>query len=205
VTQGLPSTLPADFLRFAREKRQGITGFHGFYRLYGKASPSPYSLLEWNTPDCWRFAWPQLPSSLFFLGGSAWGDQYAFNLDAPEQGVLFLDAYEMAAETIAPTFTAFLADEFGRIAVAPYDERVLQAHSRFGALNWEDAIALVPPLLLARDEASCELVPSNMRSVMIMNGDVSSQLSSIPESARISGVTTYVDSKGRERLRLLIH
>jgi hypothetical protein len=192
-----------DMLRFLREEHPRLA-YHGYYRLLGAAGESPYTLSGWNDPSCWRFAWPELRASYFIIAFTAWGDQYAIDLDDSRRGVLFLDASEMVEEPIARGVQEFLSGEFQRIDSAPYDSRTVRAFGRIGPLAWDEGLGFVPPLLLADEEASCEVVKMNMRSLMIINGDVCSQTRELPAGALVERIETYQDELGRERLRLVV-
>ena len=193
--------LPADFCENLGS-REGCLAFHGYYRLLGVGGRSPYDLATWNEPQCWKFAWPSPVEQFFCVGFSAWGDQYVYDLRAPERGILLLEAYDLHAEPVARSWTELVESEFQRLDQAPYDVRVLEAFDKWGPLNWDEGLALIPPLLLAENEDACDVIKMNMRSVMIINGDVYSQLQDMPEDLEIAGVSTYVDALGRERLRL---
>jgi len=193
--------LPKDYRAFC-QKGTGISAFHGYYRLLGCSGHSPYTLEEWNDVSTWRFAWPQLKKSYVSIGFSAWGDQYMFDLENPLKGIFFLEAYEMASEPLAETFTEFLNGEWARLSENPYDERMISSFERFGSLRHDEGLALVPPLLLASSESQCDVMRMDMRALLIANGDIFTQMRSLPPHSQVTGVQPYTDEKGRARVRL---
>ncbi len=199
----LPSTLPKEYKMFLNTN-DGMSIFHGYYRLLGTRTPFPYTLRDWNEPECWRFAWPDLKSSYFFIGFSAWGDHYCFDLENIRKGVLFLDANEMVEEIIASDFEDFIRNELAILQIKPYDTKIFEAYEKFGDLNWGESISLIPPLLLVENEDQCHFNKMDMRAMMIVNGDVYNQINEISnENVNIKGLDTYTDDLGRERIRIV--
>src|SRR6185369_15259976 len=71
------AAFPAEHQALLRQLN-GCTVSRGAYRLLG-VRPEPHlDLATWNAPETWRFAWGPLAEPYVFIGGSAWGDQYAY-------------------------------------------------------------------------------------------------------------------------------
>ena len=82
----------------------GVIGLRGFLRIY----PEPL-VAAWNERDCWRFAWGELAEGWRFVGGTAFGDQYALRAGSDE--VFVLDAFTLAATRSWPNVAALVASE----------------------------------------------------------------------------------------------
>ncbi len=189
-----------DFLN----SNDGMSLYHGYYRMLGMQTPFPFTLEEWNKSSCWRFAWPDLNPSYFFIGYTAWGDQYGFDLKNVEKGVLLLDAYEMVEETIAKDFGEFIEKELTTLRARTYDSQIIKAYEQFGELRWGESIALIPPLLLVESEYQCQFNKMKIESLMIINGDIYTQLNQMGDGeVFVHKLETYNDDEGRTRIKLI--
>ncbi len=201
----LPDGLPDDYLNFLNSNNNGLSAYHGYYKLLGRAVDAPYNLRDWNAVECWRFAWSELKTSYFFIGFSVWGDHYAFDLANIDKGIVLLDAYEMVEESITRSFEGFMKQEFSVLNTQLYDSKVCEAFNLFGELQWEESITLIPPLLLSESEDVCQFAKSNMRTMMILNGDLYTQLSNLTDqNIAIQKFETFCDEKNRERLKIVV-
>ena len=197
--------LPDDHLTLLSESN-GITGFHGYVRLFGLGCESCVDLRQWNDRETWKFAWKNDDLGSFVcFGETAWGDQYAYRVEelrAGGESVYFLDAFEMEPEVIAKTFEEFVEGELARYSAEPYDKLVVAAYHRFGDLGWSDHITYIPSLLLGGEERAENIHRLNGRASMIINGDLWSELSSAP-GGEVKGVETFIDEHGRMRTRVV--
>lgn len=185
----------------------GVLIFGGYYKLFGIEDNVPLDIQTWNTDEYWKFAWERRATDFLCFGTSAWGDQYAYHLSSLEQGqkaaVFQLDAFSMEAEKIANSFDEFWEKEFLRNARTPYDSMVINSRQKLGKIKWNELLAFDPPLLLGGTEDTSQSVKMNARSVMIANGDLVSQLDSLPDHAKVMGVKSYIDSSDRARIKVL--
>jgi hypothetical protein len=185
----------------------GCSAYGGFFRLFGIGDGALPNLVAWNDPETWKFAWGNKAAAYIAFGTTAWGDQYAYH--APDgqvddiAPVFLMDAFTMEVERLSDDFDAFLKDDFQRNALEPYDSMVPPTRTKLGDLTDADLLAFQPPLQLGGTEMASSCVKLPARSVMIANGDLSTGLEILPETARVAGVEPYVDEKGRSRLRLV--
>ena len=56
----------------------GLTVYHGGFRLFGVRDEPYLDLATWNESETWRFAWGDRITPFVFFGETAWGDQYAY-------------------------------------------------------------------------------------------------------------------------------
>ncbi len=183
----------------------GIMTFHGYYRLFGVACDPCIDLVRWNERETWKFAWePDLDRYLAF-GETAWGDQYAYQLEELQAGkpnVYVLDAFEMVPEPIAASFEEFLENELVRCSRSPYDQLTIDAFRRIGALDWSDHITYIPSLLLGGEERSENVHRINGRASMIVNGDLDREMKK-GQGTVVDSIATYTDAQGRLRTRIV--
>lgn len=193
--------LPADHFDFL-SKANGATAFAGYFRIFGIGAGWP-DAGEWNSSDCWKFAWAGRCSGYWCFGETAWGDQYAYRLgNEPDGTVYFLDALSMSPTTVAPSFGDFLETEFLRCALAPYDGMTTRARQRFGPLEAREHLVYSPSILLGGEERIEFVQKMDARAAMIANGDIAVQLDTGPLDAQVKGVRPVHDEQGRARLRL---
>lgn len=196
-----------------REHRQllqlsnGIEAFHGYIRLFGLYTTESIDAIEWNQYEYWKFAWGNKCSGFWCFGETAWGDQYAYAIQAPSEEkrpeIYFLDAFSMSAEIVAPSFGDFFEQEFIRFAKEPYDQTVTLARQKFGRLGLKSHLIYVPSLLLGGKEDIANVQLIDARAGMICNGDIASQLASVPPESATIGIQPFEDEQGRARLKLL--
>jgi len=217
---GLPSHLLAAFqgevgFRLPSEHSEflsgsnGLTVHYGYYRLFGIGCHGPVNMVEWNSPDCWRFAWDDRCSPFWCFGETAWGDQYAYQLDDLRQGrpapVYFLEGVAMTPEIIAESFPDFMHREVVRNAVNPYDRMTPLARQRFGPMSTGFHLVYSPSLLLGGTTTIDNVQVMDAVTAMVFNGDLATQLDNGPPEGRARAVEPYHDEKHRMRLRLLWH
>lgn len=185
----------------------GITAYHGYYRLFGVDSAEGGDLLAWNDPSTWKFAWAEDLTDYLCFAETGWGDQYAYSIQELGIGgtsrVYQLDAIEMKAELICADFDDFIAQEFLPCAENPYDPMTAIAYKRFGALEWESHVMHTVPLLLGGQANADNLTKTGARVGMIINGDIASQCSGDAKARRIRALEPYLDTEGRTRIRLV--
>lgn len=187
----------------------GVSIFHGFFRLFGTGNDVTPSMEVWNSKQFWKFAWNGMADGFLCFGTTAWGDQYAYQLDSLKRGgdpkVFLLDAITMEAEELSKNFEDFWHNEFLRNSESPYDSLVIKWQKRVNLLDWEELLIFQPPLQLGGHDETAECTKLNMRAAMIANGDLSMQLNKLPEHAQIMSVDSFTDDHGRTRLKLNTH
>src|SRR5580658_8064198 len=127
--------LPSEHQELLRSSN-GIEAYAGYVRLFGLYTMEGIDSVLWNQPDYWKFAWENRCSAYWCFGETAWGDQYAYAVEALRGGtdakVYFIDALSMTAEVVATSFTDFLQNEFLRSAKDPYDDMIKRARQKLG-------------------------------------------------------------------------
>lgn len=199
--------LPATHLEFLKIAN-GVSIFGGYFRLFGCSTPTTIDMIEWNSPDVWSFAWKNKPlDDFWFIGETAWGDQYAYRRDELRQSskpkVLFLEGITMNAEVIADDFSMFLESEILRNALQPYDVNLVAARRRLGDLEPLEHISYFPSPLISGEEVVDSISKLDAVASMIVNGDLSSQLAEQAKDRPIQEVQPYEDSNGRMRMRVV--
>lgn len=193
--------LPRSFEKFLATTN-GARSADGYFRIFGIGSRSEIDGLVWNAPDTWKFAWPENLQDFWCFAETAWGDQYAFELDGKSERVLFLDAISMQAESIANSFADFYQNEFLRNVASPYDEMTRQAQRRFGALSPAEHLVHSPSILISHAQDIEQVQRMPLVAAMILNGDLFSQLGTEEQIRPLKGLQTYLDAKGRTRTRV---
>ncbi len=184
----------------------GVTAFGGYFRLFGSAPGSPIGLKRWNDLEAWKFAWPPRVRRFYCFGCTALGDQYAYAQDDLVEGrdrVYFLEGLALQPEVIAESFLEFFDREFLRNARQPYDDAIRQARRRHGELRSSEMLVYSPSPLLGADERVENLMKLDAYASMILNGDLASQVAEESVDRKIVRVETYVDERGRTRLRVV--
>ena len=131
LLSGSGAPLPLDHARLL-SLSNGLDAYGGYFRVFGVGPWSVRDMRRWNAPDGWRRAWAGRADGWWFIGETAWGDQYAY-ATAGEDPLEFdatvyrLDACRLEAEPIAACFGDFLRDEVARNAAAPRDETTVAA------------------------------------------------------------------------------
>jgi hypothetical protein len=195
-----------ELLRWAN----GLTGYGGYFRILPIAPNERAEWLptidEWNDTETWKFAWPESVAEYCCFGETAWGDQYAYKRSELSRGrsaVYFLDAVAMQAEPVARSFEEFMQKEFLRNCRAPYDEMTVRARQRLGNVLASEHVIHVPSVLLTDSEDIDSVSKMPATAAMIINGDMASQLLDQLESREVSSVESYLDAKGRTRLKVV--
>lgn len=189
----------------ALRESNGVQVFGGYFTLFGIGSNVPIDIRLWNEKSYWKFAWGNRCDNYLCFAETAWGDQYAYNIEELKGGserVFLLDCLSMDVSSIAQSFNEFLECELFRVASGPYDVLIKEARELFGNLPaGEHLIYNLSPLLGGVDDTS-NIGKMPARSAMICNGDVAIQLDEGPADRMPSGVEAY-DDGGRMRLKLL--
>ncbi len=184
----------------------GLMAYDGYFRLFG-VSGVVTDLALWNQRDTWKFAWPSLAEDFLCFGETGWGDQYAYRLSELESeaaaSVYYLDAFSLQTRKLAKNFAAFLESDFLRNAKDPYDEFLVAARRKLGALESSEHITYVPSILVTGEESVEHICKMPARASMIANGDMDRQLSEEAQSRPIAGIMPFVDEQGRMRLEVL--
>lgn len=174
---------------------EGLIALDGFFRIY-----PAWMLPSWNAFEEWRFAWGDLAVGWEFVGGTAFGDQFARR--ASEQGVCVLDAYTLS---IARHYDGI--DELLRVEPALFldeNEGLIEAIvRRLGAPAQEEHVAFAPPPRITGDMLEERAMKLPRALSMILNGDVATQAERLVGRA-VDRVETWIDADGRARLRLCV-
>lgn len=181
----------------------GLTVADGYIRMYGVAGSAPIDALEWNHPGFWRFAWQNLPPDYWFFGGTAVGDQYAYQQakGLPAQ-VVKLDCFEMSVAATWRTFADFWTQEVAESIEHPSDALLAQVRDRIGPIDAGESIVFTPPPLIAGRTIIDGARRVSSRLAMIINGDIATQMQTLPEGAIIKRLSDYIDELGRARVRI---
>jgi len=185
----------------------GLTVYHGYYRMFSIGPSRTIDAVRWNYPECWRFAWDDRCSLFWCFGETGWGDQYAYKLADLREGrspsVYFLEGLAMTPEVIANSFTDFLHGELIRNAIAPYSEMTRLAKERFGPLQANLHLVYSPSILLGGEDSVENMQLMDAVTAMVFQGDIATQIDNAPTGKRVSSVEHYQDDKHRMRLRLI--
>lgn len=167
------AVLPLDHLRLL-SLTNGLDAYGGHVRLFGIGPGGLRDMRWWNHPEGWRRTWCGRTDGWWFIGETAWGDQYAYAM--PEDPLLFdgavyrLDADRMEPEPVAESFAEFLRWEIGRSAVLPRSDATVAARERFGDLDPDSQLAYVPTLLEGGDDDPANLVVLPAGTAMALRG-----------------------------------
>ena len=141
------------------------------------------------------------------LRETAWSDQFCYAIESLQEdenaAVLFMDAYSMTPQILAPSFAEFFQNVFVRSAKEPYDAMTRLARERFGVLEVTDHVVYNPSIILGGSEDIANVQKMNARSAMICNGDIAIQLDEGPATGSVKAVQPYEDDMHRMRLRLI--
>jgi Protein of unknown function DUF2625 len=198
-------TLPDGHVALLRESN-GLLLYDGYFRILGLGGSVCGDLRDWNVAETWKFAWPQDLSGYLCFAETAWGDQYAYEVDrlrAGEERVVFLDALRMKPRILSGTFSEFAERYLVRNAVEPYDSVLRAARDELGALPPGVHLVFSPPTILTGEERVDQIVKVEAREAMILNGDLWTQLGDAPEGAAVAGLEAFVDDAGRQRMRVV--
>jgi hypothetical protein len=187
------------------KKSNGIEAYGGYFRLFGFGFDKYQDLVTWNSDEVWKFAWRNLVKDFCCFVETAWGDQYAYNIEESKKSpnVYFLYADSMFADLIADSFETFIDKEFLRCAINPYDFMITLVRKKIGDLDSRTHITYSPSLMLGGEESLNNVIEINAINSMILNGDIATQISNQNEDYEIKKVEIYQDSKGRNRLRII--
>lgn len=185
----------------------GIDTFFGFFRLYGISGTANVAMEAWNDTQCWKFAWGHLCDSFWCFGGSAWGEQYAYEVTElakmEDPPVYLLDGLSMNATILESSFGHFVLGEQLRNAQQPYDAMTVTAFKTIGPLEPNRNVVYSPSLLIGGTENIEHVVQMDSACAMICNGDMAMQMNAAQSDWILEGCETYSDDRGRLRVRLL--
>ena len=77
LLSGSGAPLPLDHARLL-SLSNGLDAYGGYFRVFGVGPWSVRDMRRWNAPDGWRRAWGGRADGWWFIGETAWGDQYAY-------------------------------------------------------------------------------------------------------------------------------
>lgn len=205
LLEKLGITLPSDH-RAALYESNGAEVYGGYVRLFGVATDKSIDAARWNEPEFWKFAWQGRCSNYWCFAETAWGDQYAYDINALSGGdaqVYLLDGLSMTPTLVASSFSEFLEKEFFRSAKEPYDVMLIQARQALGDLEIGTHLVYAPSILLGGTEDVAHVQKMDARAAMICNGDIATQLDAGPPEGEVKGITPYEDADQRMRLQLV--
>lgn len=205
TSYGLKIRLPSSFTSLVNNTN-GISVYFGFFRIFGYKSSLCFSIDEWNDPSFWKFAWGNRCDDYLCFGETAFGDQYAFSINDLQTGkerVYFIEGFAMSPEIIADDFNTFLENEFLQNSTKPYDSMISEAQSKFGKLLTTEHLVYSPSPLIGGPEISDNIHKLSARTAMIFNGDLALQLDESSDAKEVSGITTYKDANGIDRLKII--
>lgn len=185
----------------------GLECFGGYFRLFGLSEKRRINMFSWNSNKLWKFSWGDKLQSYWCFGETAWGDQYAYRLDDKSgidtTEIYFIECVTMVPEKIDDSFETFLAREILRNASNPYDEILVDVRAKLGDLPLDKHIVYVPSPLLGGAEDPSNVQKMDAIASMIVNGDLYSQLATLPQEQVIKELHPYVDENGRNRLKVV--
>jgi hypothetical protein len=178
------------------------------YRLFGIDNGRTASLVAWNRPATWKFAWKGEADPYLCFGESVLGNQDAYRWDELASAGAKPRVYELYAVTLEPildygSFEELLRQRYALLADDPYHARIRQARERLGSFRPDQHLVYVPSPLLVEGRVDVqELMPMDAATAMILQGDLASQLGSRESLDGFEGLETYQDQEGRERIRV---
>ena len=204
VLGSLAGRLPASH-RELLQQLNGMTVFHGAFRLFGVRAEPWLDLTQWNALETWQFAWDERVEPFVVFAETAWGDQYAYRWsesgDGLEPEVYFLEGTLLRPRAFAASFDEFLADEFIRNARSPYDEMVTQVVARRGPIPADQHWVYVPSVALGGPELIDNVMELPAVTAMTYAGDLATALLVRP-GVHPTAVEPWTDGRGRSRLRV---
>ena len=183
-------------------RANGIRAAWGYRRLYG-VGDEPEQIGPWNTPEMWKFAWPDALDDYLMIAGSGWGDQYAYRISELRRGVETIHRLErssmgLSRDAVADDPAMFLR-AFLMEARKP-GPPVHEARAAIGDLGPNELAILLPPPAITGAGPS-RLTKLFAPGVLIANGDVRRQLTDPANwDRRATGVVPYEDELGRPRM-----
>lgn len=193
----------AEVLRWSN----GVEAYDGFYRLFGIGGGGAIDAVAWNHPRCWRFAWNTSVNRYWFIGESAWGAPYAYEIDSFRGGepipVYILSGLTMTPQYRVPSFAEFFDKYFVPSAVSPRDQMSVSAREKFGRLGVGTHLVFSPSPLMGVTPVLDNVMQMDAVAAMIIQGDIATQLASAPPGGRLTRVEPYEDDNHRMRLRLI--
>lgn len=170
-----------------------MIGLSGFFRIY------PESFVPaWNELDRWRFAWGELAQAWRFVGGTAFGDQYASRPGSDE--VFVLDAFTFAVTRSWPNLAELVASE-PALFLDESAEIIEDVVQLLGAPPAEQHVVFAPPPRISGEMHASGAMSLPAETAMILNGDIALQALEALGKV-VEGVETVVDDAGRPRIRL---
>lgn len=198
----LPS-LHRDLLK----QSNGIEAYAGYLRLFGVDTVKAVDAMQWNQYEFWKFAWGDRCREYWCFAETAWGDQYAYAVDAVKQvedpEVYFLDAFSMRPKVVASSFVNFFHDEFLRSAKEPVDFMTVRAREKLGRMEISCHLNYAPSIVPGGQEDIDHVIKMDARAAMISNGDIALQVEAARDDAVILGLQHYEDQLHRARIRVI--
>lgn len=201
-TEELTGLLPPNHARLLQQLN-GLTVFHGAFRLFGLRPEAFLDFHQWNEASTWKFAWDERVEPFLIFGETGWGDQYAYRLDASgalEGTVYFLEATMLRPEPLADSFDDFLRDELLRNATKPYDEMTVLAHEKLGPLPAGSHWVFSPPIALGGPEEIENVIEMPAVTAMVYAGDLATALQGADPEGQFRALLPWTDHLGRSRL-----
>jgi hypothetical protein len=194
--------LPADHCAALRQSN-GAEIYGGYGRLFGVDTENSIDIARWNHPSCWKFAWNGRCSQYWCFAETAWGDQFAYNIDELRGGsgqVYCLDCLTMDPMIVASSFSEFMEEEFIPSVMIPL---TIEARRKFGQLYLGNHLVHFPSLLIGGTERIENIEKMPAQAAMICNGDIAIQVDAAPPGRRLVRMTTYEDEAKRPRLQFV--
>ncbi len=186
-------------------RSNGVRLYDGYFQLFPTQAANAWTIMSWNEPSTWKFAWPDGIGEYLCFGETVWGDQYAYRrdvLNGGATGVYFLDALRMQPRQLSETFEEFGERYLVRNATSPFDSVLRAAHDLVGPIEPGMHLVFNPPLLVTGEERLDRLVRMPAREAMILNGDLWSQLANPPSGSHVHRMKVVKDEEGRERMHV---
>lgn len=179
----------------------------GYFRIFGLNAANPTSLLSWNAPNLWKFAWDGKADDYLCFGETAWGTQTAYRLDElgthDEPAVYMLDSNAMEPSVLFDSFQSYVETGFRQNAVHTYSEDVIRARKDVGDLSIEEHVVFVPSILITGAAELSGIQKMGAATAMILNGDLYRQLGEERADRPIRQLETYTDDLGRVRIKVI--
>ncbi|WP_299749670.1 SMI1/KNR4 family protein [uncultured Tateyamaria sp.] len=200
TTEVLPDA-HAEFIN----KYGALSCYGGYFRLLGISEHE--DIRSWNDDATWKFSWKGRISDYICFGMDGFGSQYAYKKESDgrlaSETIYLLDFASMQPLDIAKDFEQFLADEFLKNAIQPFDEQIIKSRELLGSLNIGQLVSFAPPAVLFEDPFPlCDQVILPATDTLIMNGDAACQYDEAQEGQVLSRISHRIDETGRKRLRI---
>lgn len=192
-------------------RTNGIEAAGGYVRLYGVGPDAAVDMEAWNEPELWKFSWHPFVAELLCFGGNCWGYQFAYRFadlstDVPDAPSHMVAVGHRRPRPSNQTFEEYLYEGFltnAREQLSAFTRRV---RNKVGDLPPGELLTLAPDPIIGGAERVGNVVKMPAATVMIILGDTQSEWNRASKATggntEITGVVSYVDEKGRRRIRL---